>query len=290
MPTPSPIIVATELAQSGTSMTLASSAPPARPTPTPNSAVASGRPIATSDPNAISRMIAATSRPGPSAPMLVGLGVVDRLAGELDLRPRRLERRRRGRSSRSRRRPGSGRSCCRVARSRSRSCRRRRPGRRRRDPTARLTATMCGSSRTRSTSGSATASTPGDVTPASSWMTIVTVSPAWAGNRSSSSSMAAFESVPGDRNSCLFSPPNVIAARLMATRMAIHAATTRRRCRKDQEVMRFNMWACFRVSRRAVLLAGPIVRGRRDASLTVGAADRRTVSAKCQRSACMLGP
>ena len=70
MPTPRPIIVATELAQSGTSMTLASSAPPARPTPTPNSAVASGSPIATSDPNAISRTIAAMSRPGPSAPML----------------------------------------------------------------------------------------------------------------------------------------------------------------------------------------------------------------------------
>ena len=71
MPTPRPIIVATELAQSGTSTMLASRLPAARPTPTPNSAVASGRPIATSDPNAISRMIAAMSSPGPSAPMLV---------------------------------------------------------------------------------------------------------------------------------------------------------------------------------------------------------------------------
>ena len=53
--------------------------------------------------------------------------------------------------------------------------------------------------------------------------------------------MAAFESVPGDKKSCLFSPPKLDAATLIATRMRIHAATTTRRCWKDQEVMRFNM-------------------------------------------------
>ena len=64
-------MIATELAHSGTSMRLAISLPPARPIPTPNSAVASGRPIATSDPKATSRISAATARPGPSAPMLL---------------------------------------------------------------------------------------------------------------------------------------------------------------------------------------------------------------------------
>ncbi len=71
MPTPRPIIVATELAHSGISRTLVSKVSAARPTPTPNSAVASGSPIATSDPKAMNKMIAATSSPGPSAPMLV---------------------------------------------------------------------------------------------------------------------------------------------------------------------------------------------------------------------------
>ena len=64
-------MIATELAHSGTSMRLAISLPPARPIPTPNSAVASGRPMATSDPNATSRIRAAIASPGPSAPMLL---------------------------------------------------------------------------------------------------------------------------------------------------------------------------------------------------------------------------
>ena len=71
MPTPSPIMIATELAHSGTSMRLAISLPPARPIPTPNSAVASGRPMATSEPKAMSRISAAIASPGPSAPMLL---------------------------------------------------------------------------------------------------------------------------------------------------------------------------------------------------------------------------
>jgi hypothetical protein len=59
---------------------------------------------------------------------------------------------------------------------------------------------------------------------------MVTVSPACAGKRSSSRSRAAFESVPGDEKSCLFSPPNAIAAALVATRMTSQATTTSRRC------------------------------------------------------------
>ena len=56
-------------AQSGTSTTRRSTSPSAIATPRPNSAVSSGRPIATTEPKVISRMSAAASRPMPSEPM-----------------------------------------------------------------------------------------------------------------------------------------------------------------------------------------------------------------------------
>ena len=81
------------------------------------------------------RMIAATSRPAPSAPMLPDWALSIAWPASSTCVPAAV-RRRRGRSSRSRRRPGNVRSCCRAARWRTPSCRRPRPGRCRRYPTA----------------------------------------------------------------------------------------------------------------------------------------------------------
>ena len=63
MPTPMPIIAVTCGANDGTSSTRARSVTTASPIPMPNSAVMIGRPIASSEPNAISRMKTAASMP-----------------------------------------------------------------------------------------------------------------------------------------------------------------------------------------------------------------------------------
>ena len=63
MPTPSPIIVASVGAAVPMSVVAATSVMTDRPTPRPKSAVPIGRLIATTDPNASSRMITATARP-----------------------------------------------------------------------------------------------------------------------------------------------------------------------------------------------------------------------------------
>ena len=68
MPTPMPTIAAVAVAQSGTSTTRRSSSPSARDMPRPNTAVSSGRPIATAEPNVNSRISAAAIRPMPSPP------------------------------------------------------------------------------------------------------------------------------------------------------------------------------------------------------------------------------
>ena len=63
MPTPMPIIAVTCGANEGTSSTRASRLTNASPSPIPNNAVMIGRPIASSDPNAISRMTTAARMP-----------------------------------------------------------------------------------------------------------------------------------------------------------------------------------------------------------------------------------
>jgi hypothetical protein len=67
MPTPIPISPVTAVVQSGTSRTFVSRAisPPVE-IPSPISAMASGSPAATTEPNAISRTIAAPRKPRPS--------------------------------------------------------------------------------------------------------------------------------------------------------------------------------------------------------------------------------
>ena len=55
-------------AQSGTSTNRRNTSPSAIATPRPNSAVIRGRPMATTEPKVISKMIAATIRPSPSEP------------------------------------------------------------------------------------------------------------------------------------------------------------------------------------------------------------------------------
>ena len=122
-------------------------------------------------------------------------------------------------------------------------------------------------------------------------MTIVIVSPAWAGNRSSSSSMAAFESVPGDRKSCLFSPPKRHRGDVDRHQDDDPGDDNERRWRKDQEVMRFNMSACFRLSGGRCCPSMPILSGGRDAPLT---AHRRPIVAagvmKVSGPPCKLAP
>ena len=67
MPTPMPIRPDTAVVQSGTSMTLASSTiRPPEEMPRPNSAMTSGSPAATTEPNAIRSTIAAPRNPSPS--------------------------------------------------------------------------------------------------------------------------------------------------------------------------------------------------------------------------------
>ena len=67
MPTPIPISPETAVVQSGTSTTLASSMiSPPEVMPRPTSAISSGRPAATTEPNAISSTIAAPRKPSPS--------------------------------------------------------------------------------------------------------------------------------------------------------------------------------------------------------------------------------
>ena len=68
MPTPMAIIVATDVAHSGTSTTLASRAISPDATPIPNTAVTMGRPIASNDPKLTSRITPAARKPTPSAP------------------------------------------------------------------------------------------------------------------------------------------------------------------------------------------------------------------------------
>ena len=66
MPTPIPISPDTAVVQSGTSTTLASSTiRPPEEMPRPTSAIASGRPAATTEPKAISSTIAAPRKPEP---------------------------------------------------------------------------------------------------------------------------------------------------------------------------------------------------------------------------------
>ena len=67
MPTPIPIRPETAVVQSGTSTTFASSRiRPPEEMPRPISAIASGRPAATTEPKAIRRTIAAPRNPIPS--------------------------------------------------------------------------------------------------------------------------------------------------------------------------------------------------------------------------------
>ena len=66
MPTPNPIMAATMLVKLGTSTTLASTSMMARPMPMPMIAVRIGRPMASTDPKAISRMTMAARVPAPS--------------------------------------------------------------------------------------------------------------------------------------------------------------------------------------------------------------------------------
>ena len=66
MPTPMPIIVATWVVKSGVGTAAAHRPSAAIDAITPATAVRMGRPMATTDPNAISRMMAAASRPTPS--------------------------------------------------------------------------------------------------------------------------------------------------------------------------------------------------------------------------------
>ena len=68
MPTPTPTMAAVYGAHSGTSTNRRSTSPSAIAMPRPNNAVMSGSPMATTEPNVMSKMIAATIRPRPSEP------------------------------------------------------------------------------------------------------------------------------------------------------------------------------------------------------------------------------
>ncbi len=68
MPTPMPIIVAICTPKSGTAITLAINHTPPRATPSPNPAMTSGRPAASAEPNATSRITAAARSPTDSEP------------------------------------------------------------------------------------------------------------------------------------------------------------------------------------------------------------------------------
>ena len=63
-----PIMAASWVANSGTEVTWESSSTMAKPTPMPNRAVRIGRPMASTEPKAISRMTTAASRPMASVP------------------------------------------------------------------------------------------------------------------------------------------------------------------------------------------------------------------------------
>ena len=63
MPTPMPIMAASWVANSGTEVAWESSSTTAKPTPMPNRAVRMGRPMASTEPKAISRMTMAAMRP-----------------------------------------------------------------------------------------------------------------------------------------------------------------------------------------------------------------------------------
>ena len=84
MPTPMPIIVAICTPKSGTSTTLAISHTPPRATPRPNPAMTSGRPAASAEPNATSRITSAASSPTDSEPASCCSTCLDRVAAELD--------------------------------------------------------------------------------------------------------------------------------------------------------------------------------------------------------------
>ena len=83
MPTPMPIIAVTCGANDGMSMKRASRLTTARPIPMPNSAVMIGRPIASTDPNAINRMKTAASITDELARRLRLVG--EHRAAQLDL-------------------------------------------------------------------------------------------------------------------------------------------------------------------------------------------------------------
>ena len=87
MPTPRPIIAASCGANSAVSKTWVPSVTRLRPTPSANSAVRIGRPIATTEPKVSSRMTTAASRPiaKEESPSSSARDFLDRLAAELDL-------------------------------------------------------------------------------------------------------------------------------------------------------------------------------------------------------------
>ena len=67
MPTPMPIIAATSGPNSGIVNPFEAMAITAAPTPRPNNAVVTGKPIAITEPKAMSRMMTAASKPRISA-------------------------------------------------------------------------------------------------------------------------------------------------------------------------------------------------------------------------------
>ena len=85
MPTPSPTIAAVGGAQSGTATTRLSTAPSASAVPRPNTAVISGRPMATAEPKVTSRMSAAAMQPDALGAERCRLGERRDRAADLDL-------------------------------------------------------------------------------------------------------------------------------------------------------------------------------------------------------------
>ena len=83
-----PIIAASEVDQSGTSITAATTPTSEALTPRPTSATRIGSPAATTEPKTSSRMIAAAAMPMPSEPMSPWVAVCDHLAAERDLHAR----------------------------------------------------------------------------------------------------------------------------------------------------------------------------------------------------------
>ena len=84
MPMPMPIIVASEVDQSGASTNAMSRPVSMLLTARPATATTIGSPAATTEPKVSSRMMAAAARPMPSEPIGALLGLLDRLAAERD--------------------------------------------------------------------------------------------------------------------------------------------------------------------------------------------------------------